>query len=335
MRVLPTALFLGLFTVSALAAFDAAAAKNKLRLWHQQLAGEKRPQQREALGRQMLEVTTPLVKAEPDGIAGWLLHTEAAIALKDAAACTEASAQLTRLHAEASTNPLAAPILAELKKSGLVSAGGAAAQPAAAAASSPTKILPNGDVVLNNMPAIQGDNPDLHVLIWLQQHLGWKTDVQDLLRKRKEDIDSEKFDIYKFVTVTLPQAGRIRVKTGIKFDKNAVVRELNNGRPVLVWRAATDAREAVIEKYMQQHDTDPSGTAPAPTDAAAKKTWAVWSQKAEDKGECYTETCIIFGCNEKRGEFIFFDGGEDEETNHLRLSTEELAFTTLYMFTFN
>src|SRR3954471_21821226 len=134
MRSIHAVLFLAAAAAfAAEPAFDPASAKDKLRALHQQFTGAQAAQ-RASIAQQMIQLTGPLVKAEPDGVGGWLLHAEAALALKQDASCKEAAAQLQRLHAAASGNPLASSLLPRLR-----AAAAASPQPAAGAAGSSFK----------------------------------------------------------------------------------------------------------------------------------------------------------------------------------------------------
>ncbi len=108
-----------LSTTTAASAAPAPAESSKmvqdrLRMLHAQLIIDA-PSRAEGTARAMLPLTTEFVKSEPDSVAGWLLHAEAAAALKDFAQCQAAARQLQRLHAETNGNPLSAPVIAKLK----------------------------------------------------------------------------------------------------------------------------------------------------------------------------------------------------------------------------
>jgi hypothetical protein len=96
-------------------AADTNQAKNLLRSLHQQLMESSDTAKRSAIATSIMEQTLPLTKAEPDGVGGWLLHGQAALELKDLHACTLAAANLTRLKADTSGNPLAGPIMTALR----------------------------------------------------------------------------------------------------------------------------------------------------------------------------------------------------------------------------
>ena len=103
--------------------FDANVAKTALRTLHQQYSSASDSNQRTSIAKAMLTRTAPLLKAEPEGLGGWLMHAEACLELKDKPACDLAASNLLRLHAETSTLPLAVSVLKGLQNIGSLPAG--------------------------------------------------------------------------------------------------------------------------------------------------------------------------------------------------------------------
>ncbi len=320
-------------------ASGAEDAKNKLRELHRQLLAAA-PGQKEAVAKQMIELTGPLVKAEPDALGGWLLQAEAAVALKDVAACQEAEAQLQRLQAAKSGNPLAVTVLGQLKA---MAAAGATAMPAAPTVGASKQRLqaqPNGDHILTGLPKMedfpaQARGEDYAAaLVWMQYYYGWKADVAAALAQAGAFDDKSRFTTYfDFIQKFMPEKVGKRFNGTRAFQTQEVMHILDRGEPVMVWRIVTPERMKVHADFAKTFAQDPKARLPAPKNAAERKNWPAFNKTLYDAGQQTEVTSVVIGYNKERGEVIFIDFKSADEGS-FRMTGDEMQATCRVMLTF-
>ena len=90
----------------------------------------------------------------------------------------------------------------------------------------------------------------------------------------------------------------------------------------------------MLRNFAQQHRSAPEAKLPDPSDSEEKKKWPKYDKALDDKGERVAMASIIYGFNEKRGEFIMLDPMFGDAYQLLWITAEELKATVYEVFVF-
>lgn len=196
----------------------------------------------------------------------------------------------------------------------------------ASAMSANVNRLPNGDVVLRDVPLMpQGDRAycGVSALAMTMQCLGLAIDTEDYAASAGIRYGSTKGSKIREVYAEAAKEAGMRMSRTTRFDFANAKRSIDAGIPVLVWRWWTRERDFVHTTFARRFQTDPEARLPEP-DAADRATWP------ENK-KSFTHSTVMTGYNEERREIIFTESWTEVSRNR-RMRIEELEATGYYGF---
>ncbi|MBX7208505.1 MAG: hypothetical protein K1X78_09355 [Verrucomicrobiaceae bacterium] len=162
--------------------------------------------------------------------------------------------------------------------------------------------LPNGDVVLDHLPAPPLEDEvrnyiPLSVALVLEKHFHWPADILALAKKMNWQPDRTDWDQAKFYNA-IGKETHSRVLYSDKLDIEEVIRAINKGRPVVVWRCWEQTRDTALIAFEKELKNDPQAKLPSARDEAERKKWP------KEKNESTIITSMIIGYNRQRGEVM-------------------------------
>ncbi len=189
--------------------------------------------------------------------------------------------------------------------------------------------LENKDVIIENIPMFdQGTRGycAIGTLAMITQYYGLNVNIEQLAAKggyKEGDVSNASvIPIYQAAA----KEAKLRMTQGSKFDFRDAMREIERGRPVLVWRYFSYPRNAVHTRFKAAYDADPTATLPDPRkDKTEKSQWP----KPADGGHA----SLITGFNKERDEVLFTESW-GEEKRHRRMRAEEMEATCYAVFGF-
>ena len=183
--------------------------------------------------------------------------------------------------------------------------------------------LPNGDVVIQNLPSppleeeVRNYLP-LSCTLVLEKYYQWPSDLLKLAIKMKWDPERTDWDQAGYYNAAGKEA-RTKVRFTEKFDLDDLAREINKGQPVLVWRCWSTARDEKLAAFAKELQNNPNAELPSARDPAERAKYLV------DHDNSSAITSLIIGYNRRRGEVLLqipFWGADYE---CFRMRTEEMT----------
>jgi len=192
--------------------------------------------------------------------------------------------------------------------------------------------LPNGDVIIRDLPVIAMDreiNNQLYVTpaLTLEKLYHWPTDLLSLAKKMGWDPKKDSFDEGKFYEAAAKEA-RVRTQFSAKFDFETAIRHLNKGEPIIVWRCWAEARDQELIAFSKELKTHADAKLPAPRDAAERKKWPT------DHSNSNGMTSMIMGYNRQRGEVMLHIPNWGEDYTGFRMRKEEMEVSAYGLWYF-
>jgi hypothetical protein len=223
-------------------------------------------------------------------------------------------------------DPAAAPAAAKTPPQGTA--------PATAAKTTPMRPskLENGDVILDHLPSPAVEEEvrqwlPLTSLLVIAKHYQWSIDVIDLAKKNGWKPDNQLWDERPFFFA----AGRethSKVTESQKFDFEDLVQLINKGRPLLIWRGWSEARDDKFIAFEKEHRANPEAKLPNPRDPEEKKKWIT------DHSNSSAITTLIIGYNRARGEVLLQLPMWGEDYQCFRMRKEEMEATGYAFWSF-
>ncbi len=182
--------------------------------------------------------------------------------------------------------------------------------------------LPNGDVIITNLPPVPfaKDVPNqLYITpaLTLEKLYNWPTDLLSLAKKMGWDPKNDTFEEGKFYEAAA-KAAHTRAVFAAKFDFDEAARHLSLGQPLIIWRCWGAARDETLIAFTKELRTHPDARLPSPHDAAERKKWPV------ERGASNSITSMVIGFNRQRGEVLLHIPNWDEDHTLFRMRKEEL-----------
>jgi hypothetical protein len=191
------------------------------------------------------------------------------------------------------------------------------------------KTLPDGDVLLDAIPMInQGSRGycAIGTLAMIGKYYGLEVDIDQLASKAGyKEGDTSNASIIPIYEATAKE-GRMRMKEERDFDFREVIREIDKGHPILVWRYFSRERDEFHHQFAADHLKNPTKTLPDPKKDKGEK--ALWPS-ASNGGHA----SLITGYNKARNEVLFTESW-GEGNRHRRMLAEEMAASAYVMFFF-
>lgn len=162
--------------------------------------------------------------------------------------------------------------------------------------------LPNGDVLLDHLPApaleeeVRNYIP-LSVVLVLEKHFHWPADIFALAKKMEWAPDKTNWDQAKFYNA-IGKETHSRVLESDKLDFEDVIRAINKGRPIVVWRCWEETRDKTLIAFEKELKNDPQAKMPSARDEAERQKWP------KDQTQSTIITSMIVGYNRQRGEVL-------------------------------
>ena len=194
-----------------------------------------------------------------------------------------------------------------------------------AAAKKNVKKLPNGDVLVTNIPLLpQGDRAycGLSALAMTMQYLGLEIDTEDYAAASGVRYGSTRGSRIREVYSEAAEEAGFRMSRATRFDAMKTKSLIDSGVPVLVWRRWTQERDFLHTAFARRFAKDPTLQLPR-ADAADREMWP-----GKDD---YSHATVITGYNQERGELIFTESWSERERNR-RMRAEEMIGTAYYTF---
>ena len=189
--------------------------------------------------------------------------------------------------------------------------------------------LPNGDVIIENIPmANQGSRGycAIGTLAMITQYYGLTVNIDQLAAKAGyKEGDTENAIIIPIYQAAAKEA-KLRMKEKEGFDFRDAMREVEKGKPLLVWRWFSRDRDDFHSQFAKRFASDSSVLLPDPRkDKEDAKNWA-----SEDTGG---HASLITGFNKERNEVLFTESW-GEETRNRRMRAEEMEAAVYVFFEF-
>jgi hypothetical protein len=190
--------------------------------------------------------------------------------------------------------------------------------------------LANGDVVINDIPMVnQGSRGycAIGTLAMIMQFYSVNVNIDQLAAAagyKEGDTDNARIiPIYEAAA----KEGKIRMQRAaapLKFRD--VMRELDKGQPILMWRYFSYERDAVHRKFSEDFAKNPALTLPDPQKDRAEQ--AGWPNR--DSGG---HASLITGYNKERNEILFTESWGENNRNR-RMRAEEMEACVYHSFNF-
>lgn len=192
--------------------------------------------------------------------------------------------------------------------------------------------LPNGDVLIHGLPMIaQGGRSYCAVgtLAMISAYHGLSLDIDRLAAQagyREGDVDNAAIlPLYEEVA----RQGRLKLSSGRLLNIREVCRELEQGRPVLVWRFISPPRDNFHSAFARRFAADPALILPHPNRGSEGRE----DRRAWPTEDDFRHASIINGFNKERGEFIFSESWSEAARNR-RMRFEEMEATAYWVCLF-
>ena len=191
------------------------------------------------------------------------------------------------------------------------------------------KTLPNGDVFLDGIPMVnQGSRGycAIGTLAMICTFYGLQVNIDQLAsRAGYKEGDTENAEVIPIYEAAAKE-GRLRMKQVSSFEFRSVMRQIDEGHPILVWRYFTRERDAFHHKFAAEYAADPSKQLPDPRkDKAERGRWATQAGGGH--------ASLITGYNKAREEVLFTESWGEGNRNR-RMRQEEMAAIAYVLFTF-
>ncbi len=185
-----------------------------------------------------------------------------------------------------------------------------------------------GDVLLGGIPVVdQGNTPfcGIHALAMVSRYLGLEITPDELaaaarFRNTGSARGSLVLDLYHAVG---EEAG-MEVKVSSRFDAKRVLKSLEAGLPVIVWRRVTKEREDAHAALGVRLAENPDARVPVSKSS-------VWPRR--EKKSLPSHGSVVTGINLDRGEAIYSEPW-GESARERRMSLDELETSTYAVFFF-
>lgn len=191
------------------------------------------------------------------------------------------------------------------------------------------KSLPNGDVVIENIPMFdQGDRGYCAIgsLAMVMQYYGLNLNIDALAAKagyREGDVQNAALEPVYYAAA---KEGKLRIKSWPKLDYRDLQKTILKGQPILIWRAFRRERDDFHTDFAQRFLRDPSLKLPDPKqDRQESSHWATLAFGAHSS--------LITGFNKARNEVLFTESWGESFRNR-RMRQEEMEATVHGIFIF-
>lgn len=188
-----------------------------------------------------------------------------------------------------------------------------------------------GDVQITGVPMFtQGKTPfcGIHTLAMAGYYYGLRISPEALAAgaEFKNTGSAKGSDLIGLYRSTADEVG-LRVSVAPDFKMDRVSRSLKSGRPVIVWRRVSEAREKAHSANQLAWNTDRQFALPVPSPEEL--------ESYPDKSEKGTPShaSIVTGFNDERGEVIYTEPWGNE-TRDRRMRVEEMEATAYAVFSF-
>lgn len=195
------------------------------------------------------------------------------------------------------------------------------------------KVVSNdrGDTLIQGIPMFtQGNTPfcGIHSLAMVGQYLGLRVKPEALIAGAdfKNTGSAGGSDILGLYRSAAAEVG-MRASVTSSFKADRVLRSLEEGLPVIVWRRVSMERENAHSKFLVSFEKDPSLTLPVPT-PALMETFPAKSSRGTP-----SHASVVTGMNMDRSEVIFTEPW-GENTRNRRMRIEEMEATAYAVFFF-
>lgn len=197
----------------------------------------------------------------------------------------------------------------------------------------PPVTLPNGDVVVKDLPeplvdAVVSEWRPLAAIAVLDAYYGWKLPILELAKKNKYDSALDHWLYEDAFYRDVGKESRTKVSFTKVFEFDTLVKQINAGQPMIHWRGWSEAREAKYVEFEKQLFTDPTAELPSHRDTKEKRNWIVHT------GGSDAITAMLIGYNKKRGEVLMYSPYYGADYKCFRMRKEEMEVTGYGFFTF-
>lgn len=188
--------------------------------------------------------------------------------------------------------------------------------------------LPNGDVVVQNIPMVEQGNRGycaIGTLTMLVRYYGLAANVDLIAAKagyREGDVGNA--TLQPIYAACARESG-LRLQTDDRFDFRKAKRLLLRGQPIIVARKLDRMRDDFHTEFAQRLAADPTARLPNP-DRNERKKWP--------NSYSSSHASIITGFNEQRDEVLFTESWGEASRNR-RMRIEEMEATAYQAYYFN
>jgi hypothetical protein len=191
------------------------------------------------------------------------------------------------------------------------------------------KTLPNGDVVIENIPmSNQGSRGycAIGTLAMITQYYGLSLNIDQLAAKAGyKEGDTDNAIVIPIYQAAAKEA-KLRMKQKDEFDFRDAMREVEKGKPLLVWRWFDRERDEFHSEFAKKFAGDAAALLPDPRkDKEDQKKWASSATGGH--------ASLVTGFNKARGEVLFTESW-GEETRNRRMRAEEMEAAVYVLFEF-
>jgi hypothetical protein len=191
------------------------------------------------------------------------------------------------------------------------------------------KTLPNGDVIIENIPMFnQGSRGycAIGTLAMITQYYGLNVNIDQLAAKAGyKEGDTDNAIIIPIYQAAAKEA-KLKMSQNERFDFRSAMRSLSDGKPILVWRFFSRERDALHSEFKAKYQADPTQLLPDPKkNRDEKNAWPVFANGGH--------ASVVTGFNKERNEVLFTESW-GEETRHRRMRAEEMESTCYVLFQF-
>ena len=188
-----------------------------------------------------------------------------------------------------------------------------------------------GDLQITGVPMFtQGNTPfcGIHTLAMAGHYYGLRISPEALAAgaEFKNTGSAKGSDLIGLYRSTANEVG-LRVSVAPDFKMDRAIRSLKEGRPLIVWRRVSEAREKAHSANQLAWNSDNRFTLPVPS-AAELDSYPDKSEKGTP-----SHASIVTGFNEARGEVIYTEPWGNE-TRDRRMRVEEMEATAYAVFSF-
>lgn len=191
---------------------------------------------------------------------------------------------------------------------------------------------PNGDVIIEGVPMIpQGTRGYCAVgsLTMVARYHGVSVDIDFLAAQAGYREGEVRNAALRPIYQEVARQGKLRLLSTPALNVRDICNEIDQGRPVLVWRYFTRERDAWHSLFANEFLRNEAFILPHPNRGSDgrrdRQTWPT----ADNSGHA----SVITGFNKERGEFIFSESW-GEETRNRRMRFEEMKETVYFVWMF-